>query len=474
MDRPNVVWITLDSVRSDHTTLDGYHRETTPTLSDLAEAGVGFRNCITAGKDTLTSSGGILTGLAPTHSTLGITGNRLPETVRTVPERFAEAGYQTAALSGNYYVSEETGLARGFDRFQLLSSSTLHQLGPRILLRYLRVLHTHSAGFTLDASKHSAPFLMNQVAKGRIREFDDRPFFYYLHYNEPHRPYYPPRGFRDRFAADLEMTPAEAAEKSIQVHRDLEEIIAGGADLTPAEWDALEVMYDTEIAYTDRMVGRLVSWLRERNAGPTVVVVTADHGELFGEYDLLSHKYVLDDAVTRVPLVVATLDGETGSTTTENDTRFGDEFAVEPADVVQHWDVMRTLLELAGADTEGLCGVDLRADGREFAVSQRAAPDFGQIRQHNPDYETSRFHSGVTTALRTAKWRYTLSEDRRELIRLPDETTDVSDVESAVRDRLHEQLEAWLEEYGTPIEDGIEREFSETTRQQLRRLGYID
>jgi len=132
MTPPNVCWITLDSVRSDHTTLDGYERETTPTLARLAaeDDGYGFPDCFAHSKDTQQSSGALLTGYLPTATTLGVEGNHLPEEVRTVAERFRDAGYATACLSRNSYVSSETGLDRGFDRFQWLAAETVYQVGP--------------------------------------------------------------------------------------------------------------------------------------------------------------------------------------------------------------------------------------------------------------------------------------------------------------------------------------------------------
>jgi len=468
MSRPNVVWITLDSVRSDHTSLDGYRRDTTPTLAGLAKDGVGFPTCITHGKATLPSSGAILTGQAPSRTTVGISGRILPDSVRTVAERFVSAGYRTAALSGNSFVGPDTGLDRGFERYQWLTSSTLHEVGIQTLLGYLMNIRTHSAGLTTDASKHSTPYLMNAIAKRWVLDLEggNRPFFFYLHYNEPHRPYYPPLSFLDRYTNGLEMTAEEAGETALRIHRNLDKIIAKGTDLTQAEWNALHAMYDAEIAYTDEMIGRLVEWVRRRDLGPTVLIVTADHGDLFGEYGLLSHKFVLHDGLVRVPLVVADLTDEAGIVTND--------LVVDPTDQVQHADVMRTLLEVANADTDGLLGVDLREDSRDVAVAQRGPPNYDQIRRHDPGYDTSRFHDGVLTAIRTPEWKYNRSEDRAELHALCDETTDVSLDRPDVVDRLEEWRTSWMGTHGQPVESGESGEFSDAARKQLRDLGYID
>lgn len=461
MAPPNIVWITLDSVRADHTTMDGYQRDTTPRIAAVGDDGYTFDTCIAHSKSTQPSSGAILTGLAPTRNTLGIEGDFIPERVTTIAERFSDAGYGTACLSRNSFVSSATGLDRGFDRFQWLASETIREAGFKTLAKYLFNIRKHSAGLTRDTAKHASPFLMNEIAKRWIRDFrsNEDPFFFYLHYNEPHRPYYPPLSYVDEYADDIDMEPREAAEFALDVHYDLPSIIAGGCDLDDGEWAALKAMYDAEIAYTDEMVGKLVDDVRANTPEDTIVVITADHGELFGEYGLLSHKYVLTDAVTRVPLVVSGLE---------------ESLAADRDSIVQHADVMTTLLSIAGGDAEETIGVDLRSETREYAVSQRGPIEFSARDRDSPDFDTSRFHESTLTSLRTEAFRYQQSEDWSELFELPEEQRDVSADHPAVADDLSKKLETWLDRYGRPIDRGQSGEFSDAVNRQLRDLGYMD
>lgn len=461
MVSPNIVWITLDSVRADHTTLDDYKRDTTPALDHLGESGHAFTECIAHSKSTLPSSGSILTGYAPSKNTLGVSGNVLPGSVPTIAERFSQAGYRTACLSRNSYVSGATGLNRGFDRFQWLSSSTIYEVGPATLFKYLLNIRQHSAGLTTDTAKHASPFLMNEVAKGWLDDFagQDDPFFFYLHYNEPHRPYYPPLSYLDRFAVDISMSPKEAAEFSLDLHYNLEAVMADGCDLSPDEWAALKAMYDAEIAYTDEMVQRLVEYVRSLPLGNTIFVITADHGELFGEYGLLSHKYVLHDAVTRVPMVINGLD---------------EELAVCSDDIIQHSDVMATLLAKVSGDQTDIDGVDLREETREIAVSQRGPVSYEEELLEGPEFDSSRFHNGILTALRTADFKYQCGEDRDDLFELPDEERDVRDEYPSRYDALSAAHDSWLEEYGRPVTEGTNEQFSGAVQRQLKNLGYIE
>jgi uncharacterized sulfatase len=198
--------------------------------------------------------------------------------------------------------------------------------------------------------------------------------------------------------------------------------------------------------------------------GGTLFLVTADHGEMLGDRGLLAHNLVVDDALVNVPLVATGLDGLTD----------GDGLAPANDDIVQHTDLMRTLLEAGEADTDGIQGVDLRTERREFAISQRSPTDFELYLEHDPSFETSRFHAGLLTGLRTETHRYQRSDDRAELLRLPDETTDVSDSEPELAAELDERLDEWLATEGAPVGEGRDAEFDDAMRRQLSDLGYVE
>jgi uncharacterized sulfatase len=460
MTGPNIIWLTLDSVRADHTSMAGYHRDTTPRLQEIATAPVGryFQQCISSGNNTPISSASILTGMQPSRHQLKFTAEYLPRELTTVPELLREQGYRTACLSRNAYVGPGVGLDRGFDRFSLIVSSSLHRAVPAsTLLKWLFNIRRHSAGLTTDASKHSTPYLMNDVLKRWLREFEsgDQSFFLYAHYNEPHRPFYPPLPYLDQYTDDISMSPREAAKTAMRIHRENDAIVANGGQLSAAEREALIAMYDTEIRYTDEMVGRIYDFVEAGDFGETIFVVTADHGEHLGEQGLLSHLFTLDDAVTNVPLVT-------------------DGLAVDTDGVVQHIDVMRTLTELAGGETEQFQGVDLRNERREYAISQRRRTDFSRFLRHNPQFDTSQYPSSNTSAFRTSEFRYLTADDRSELYRLPDEETDVSaDYPEKTRE-FQEFAEDWFETEGTPLGTVEDDRLTEEMRRQLRDLGYVE
>ncbi|WP_188977950.1 sulfatase [Halocalculus aciditolerans] len=460
--RPNVVWVTLDSVRLDHTSLGGYERDTTPNLARIANDGGGqaTSNAISHATWTLPSTASILSGTYPSHHEVGFGSERLPESLRTVPELLREEGYHTIGVSRNSHLSDATDLSRGFEEFDWLASSTLLQAaGLKTTLKYLFNLRTHSAGYDLDTAKHSTPFLMNRLAKRRLDDAadGDEPLFCYLHYNEPHRPYYPPLPYLDRYTDELEMSTEEAAEFSMDVHYNLYEYVAEGCPFSEDEWGALVAMYDAEIRYTDEMIGRLFDYVQSLDLDDTVFVVTADHGELFGEHGMLAHKAVPHDGLVNVPLVV-----------------HGADFSFDSADLVQHADVMQTLVAGAGGDTDQFQGVDLREETRERAIVQRDPLETEPYLQYNPDFDVSRYHEPMLTAVRDTEWKFLYSDDGEDLYRLPDESTDVAADYPEVTAEFEAFTEEWLDGPGAPLGERSEAEFTDAMKQQLADLGYVE
>lgn len=465
MNRPNVVWITLESTRSDHTTMGGYSRDTTPNIDRIASGrrGRAFDNCHTHGIWTLASSASILTGTVPTHHGAGMANDAIPDEVETVPERLSAAGYHTACLSPNSHLSSATDLDRGFDEFVWLSADTiLEAAGPRTMFKYLRNCRRHGPGFTTDTRKHGTGFIMNEMMKQRVSEYadEDDPFFLYAHYGDPHHPYQPPRRYLERYADDFEMSVDEALELGQYHHANFHQLIADGCPLDDDEWDALHALYDAEIAHTDDLVGDLFEHVTRLD--DTIFVVTADHGELFGEQGMLAHLVVTDDAVTHVPLV----------------THGFDELVDHESETVQHADLMRTLCEVADAGTEGLHGIDLREETRERTLTQRGAKrtlkNLERFADLNPDFDPSPYHTATLSALRTDEFKYQRSDDRDELFALPDEQRDVADDYPEVATDLEEDLDAILEAEGKPAYSG-EREgkFNDAMKEQLSDLGYL-
>jgi uncharacterized sulfatase len=442
--------------------MGGYERDTTPELERISKTtdGQWFSNCFSHNNSTRTSTASIITGTYPSHH--GVTWDKvIPPELDTVPEILSKVGYHTVGISRN--ANSSMGFNRGFDEFKWISSSRfLSAVDLPTVIKYGLNIRRHSAGFATETAKHATPFIINDMAKRRVRSYagDDEPFFMYLHYNEPHRPYYPPLSYLDEYTDEIEMSTQEAAEVAMEMHQNANEIIANGSEFSEEEWEALYAMYDAEIAYTDDCVGRLFDYVNSINLDDTVFVITADHGELFGEKGMLTHKIVLHDALINVPLV----------------THGFSELEIETNDLLQHSDIMQTLVAMAGGDTSQFQGVDLRKDSRDFIVAQD--PDIGntldKFTEYNPEFDSSRYHTPLLTCIRNEKFKYQKSEEKTDLFRLPDEENDVSNEETETVDEMEDMLNDWMNEYGYPVsEKETKSEFSDNMKQQLSDLGYI-
>lgn len=284
---PNVLVLILDTVRAASTSLHGYARPTTPNIDQLAAQGAMFELAIAPSSWTLPSHAAMFTGLHA--SRLSATWRRpLDDTQPVVAEIFREHGYATGAFVGNpFYTHHESGLGRGFDvlrdfrrsKGQLFWSTPLTQtafVNDIVWGRSLASLGNALRSFDLEVP--SEPKSDRRRAGEIIDEFlrwrdgtGQRPFFAFLNLYDAHDPYEPPQHVRTRFSA------------------------------SPGKQD----LYDAGIAYMDDEIARLVSELERRGImDETLIVITSDHGEQWGEHGLHNHGNSLYLPAVHVPLVM--------------------------------------------------------------------------------------------------------------------------------------------------------------------------
>ncbi len=274
--RPNIVLITIDTLRGDHMTVYGYNRDTTPEIArHLAGAQV-FERAFSAASYTSGSVASMLSGLYP--STHGVRDfyRKLPEHVQILPDFLREAGYQTAAVVSNTVLTDEAfGIAERFDYYDdFVDERELN-----------RDLYERRASRTTDAA-------LRWLA---LERKEDRPHFLWVHYMDPHAPYQVPE---DEISVRY----------SHQGSRPLEAEISQEYQKLPGVTDGLDYVdrYDEEVAYADREVGRLLAAYQERGLlDDALVILTADHGEVLLEHlPNFEHSTQIWDGVLRVPLMV--------------------------------------------------------------------------------------------------------------------------------------------------------------------------
>jgi arylsulfatase A-like enzyme len=271
--RPNVVLLSLDTVRADHLGCYGYERDTSPRLDAFARGATLYRRAFASASWTLPTHASLFTGrYAFEHGAHGLRSKdparslaALAPEQTTLAEALRERGYATAGFVANTgFLSPRCGMNQGFETYQL----------KRLPARDL-----------------------NAAALDFVRRPRKGPFFLFVNYMEAHRPY----DARPRPGL-LERAPSQATDL---VPRLYEAVLPGRADAPADLVRELIDQYDTAIANLDEEVGRLLDGLHAAGRdADTVVVITSDHGEFFGEHRLAEHSKDVYQEVLAVPLLV--------------------------------------------------------------------------------------------------------------------------------------------------------------------------
>jgi arylsulfatase len=285
---PSVVLVTLDTTRPDHLSTYGYARETSPNLTLLAREAVRFTRAWSTSPWTLPAHASIFTGLAPSahgaHSDLQApqtladaihapfanrsAAGKLDDHFTTLSELLAAHGYRTGAFVAGPWLKRPFGLMQGFGT---VDDDVVDVVGRRA-----------------DAVTDGALAWLAGLARSE-------PFFLFVNYFDPHWPYTPP--------SSAGHFPGE--RKDYEPGPIIQSLLDGSLSLDARERAIWIARYDAEIRFMDAQLGRLLDAVRARpNGERTLIVVTSDHGEAFGEGGRYFHTYWLSQELLHVPLLV--------------------------------------------------------------------------------------------------------------------------------------------------------------------------
>jgi arylsulfatase A-like enzyme/Flp pilus assembly protein TadD len=245
----NVIVITIDTLRPDHLHCYGYGKIETPALDQIAQNGVLFENGVTQTPLTPPSHASIFTGLnPPTHKVRDTGGFILSPSTPTLASLLQQNGWDTAAFISSAVLKKRFGLGHGF--------AVYDDQMPR---------PGNAQEFQEDAERRAGDTVDRAVQW--LNDRTDKPFFLWVHLYDPHTPYDPPSPFREKYKDRL---------------------------------------YDGEIAYTDREIGRLLETVNRKSpADKTIVAVLSDHGESLGEHGEYSHGVFLYDSTLRIAYLLS-------------------------------------------------------------------------------------------------------------------------------------------------------------------------
>ncbi|MGA8185336.1 MAG: sulfatase-like hydrolase/transferase [Terriglobia bacterium] len=245
---PNVVLVTIDTLRADHLACYGYDRIKTPHIDQLAKSGVRFANAFTPVPITLPSHTALMTGQYPMATGVhDFSGNKLPPGSMTLARVLQSHGYSTAAFIGSAALDSRFGLNQGFDTY------------------YDHFNLGHSREIHLDEIERRGDKVVDQALKW-LESHRQKPFFIWVHLYDPHAPYDPP-------------------EPYARLYRNHP--------------------YDGEIAFADAQVGRLFDYLKRQHLYEnSLIVLASDHGESLGEHGEKTHGFFIYNATLHVALIV--------------------------------------------------------------------------------------------------------------------------------------------------------------------------
>lgn len=452
--RPDVLLLTIDTLRADHLSSWGYARGTSPNLDRLAAEGVRFASAQAQWPKTAPSFASLFSATYPKdNGVVRRVGMPIPCRLRVLAEEMKALGYQTHAVVANGALAREYFFDQGFDTYHEAWKDT----GP-------------------EAPEPTGARRITDLALERVDRLDpERPAFLWIHYIDPHAPYRPAREWRDEFQRDEHFRPGEIVPVDRKSRRRFVGAIGRSQVVDGATDRAFYVArYDAEIRYVDAEVGRLISGLEQRGRWQRMLtVMTSDHGESLGEHRYyFGHGMLAYQTCLHVPLVVR----YPGALAPRVDTA--------PVELLH---VAPTILELAGArlrDSRWAQGRSLvaRLRGEEGGESSLAFSEAG--------YASDRMW------LRAAfDGRFKLvfapgPKDQRKMGRQgqaytlfdlagdPGELADASAAHPAALARLRTALAEWDREPRFRFERdagecGGGRDVERSTVDQLRALGYL-
>lgn len=453
MNQPNIILLSLDSLRADHLPIYGYERDTSPGLRQLInhESTTVYKRAFANAPWTLPSHTSIFTGLSPLEHGIFDERREVPEET-TIPSKISDLGYTSAAFLNNGWL-KEGGVHRGFDEVVEVYEKRLHQRTlPKIWNKVNNVLGRVDNG----AQRNLIEF------RSWLNKDIDRPFLAFLHFMEPHWVYKPPRPFHRKYRRGSVL---RNWQKQRIVFNDRWKFFDGDVTLSPRDINGMMDLYDGEISYLDSKLQTLFSDLRSRDVfDESLIIIFGDHGDHFGERGLIGHNFSLHDEVLHVPLIIKWPKGA--------GPRF-DEFD----GLVTLSDIFTTIMEYAHGEEELVTSPLLNQEkNREKVFAHYSATQ--SIREEFSENGSAGLLDTLDTdiiSVRTGDFRLVRTPSDQRLYDITSPARDQSDISSKYPDmtsKLLDDLINW-KDTSSEIEYSTRNHIDEDMKSHLKDLGYM-
>lgn len=392
----NVLLITLDTTRADRLGCYGYKKAQTPHIDSIASQGIIFSKAYAQVPLTFPSHCSLLTGTYPLYHGARNNGTyRLNSDLVTLAEILKDHGYQTAAFVSSFTVDSRFGLDQGFDIYD-------------------DDFHSGEA-FKATNAERKAEQVFKSFASWLDKK-EEKPFFCWVHFFDPHLPYEPPSPYKEKFASEL---------------------------------------YDGEIAYMDFYVGQVIEKLKEKNLlKRTLIVLAGDHGEAFGEKGEDGHGIFLYEETMRVPLIFFASHRLPTRRTVQTRARL--------------IDIMPTILDILKI------AVPKQVQGKSLLSTLKRFPSRDWPNYMESYFPKENYSWSELIGLIDGEWKYILApkEELYNLKKDPNEKSNLAEQKRSVINNLRKKLNSHIQTYSSPfLASRIKPTLEET--EKLKSLGYV-
>ncbi len=416
---PNVILISVDTLRVDHLGCYGYSKNTTPNIDRFSKESVLFENCIVQAPSTLPSHASMFTSLLPSHhGALYATRDPIPQQITTLTEFLKNKNYKTISYNGGAQVSASFGFGQGFDKYHSLpdSDDTLFKTTIKDAIEWLE------------------------------RHNGDN-FFLFLHTYQTHHPYTPPK----RYLRQFEASYAGSLTDEISI-KTITDINSGKIKITGEDLRHIINCYDAEIKSMDEAFLLLQNYLKKQDIyDNTLIIFTSDHGEEFNEHGWVGwHSHTLYDELIKAPLIIRFPHANYAGKIINQQVR-----SIDILPTVLH------ILDIQKTSLFSFDGIDLmpiiqgkQRDEKLYAISQ-----------------LDNLLKPLPVAIRTEHWK--LYNSRLfDLENDPSEQKNVAQNNKKIKDTLTDILNYLLKENPYDIKNKKTR-LDKETLDKLKSLGYI-
>lgn len=476
----NVLLVIWDAVRADHLSCYGYPLKTSPNLDKLASQGLLFQQAIAASSHTVESIPSLLSSTLPASHQMNDITSYLPPELVIMPQVFKALGYNTLAFSFNPYFSPVYGYKKGLERFFapgessikvnktvlghiLERSSRVPVISDLLEPAYLLSKKISTVGFgETELTSTDAETITFKIINW-LDNHPQNPFFMIAHLEGGHAPYLAPPSVVKKFWPEEQLPEPENWPTMFPQSLGLFLPFREGPSLSQDELKKMVSLYDAKIYYHDYWLGQLLNHLKQGNRlKNTLVILTADHGEEFYDHHGWGHGHSLYQELIRVPLIIS------GEGLLPSGHRI--------QNPVSLLDVFPTLLSLIGANELLSLPYSLEGEDLSLYLKQASEPE-------KKEPICSELNQGSHQAFALIDWPWKLirvdigSEEAVLLFNLfedPGETKELSLEFPEQKNRLLTSLENVLRLSRKKVFRSPQRHLTQSEKERLRSLGYID